>query len=108
MKNLIKTLWKQLVCKHNDLTVAVCFADGKNSYCIRCPDCDLPMIIRIVGYTLTPERGNSLLGCNKKIYHTETDARTVKNWQESHGFVKELRCYYCNKHKGWHLTKVIN
>lgn len=44
--------------------------------------------------------------CNKKIYVTKKDAQTAKNIR--HNFShnnKPLRIYYCNKCKGWHLTK---
>lgn len=40
---------------------------------------------------------------NKKRYPTEKDAETAIIIQHSEGSV-ELRSYYCESCKGWHLT----
>lgn len=106
-KELIKWLDKK-ICRHLDLTIAVDLSEESRVYHVICPHCKKQLQIKVVGYKLIPNARKLAPECNKKLYTTEKDARTVKNWQETHGFVKELRCYYCKLHSGWHLTKKIN
>ncbi len=53
---------------------------------------------------------NRCMYCDKVLYPDKKTALTVKNFRtrrrhQRFDGAKELRTYYCERGKGWHLTK---
>jgi hypothetical protein len=49
--------------------------------------------------------------CGKKIYQDKKTAQSVRNFLRENGRlskkVKDLRIYFCEPCRGWHLTKSL-
>ncbi len=103
MKKFLQLFFGKKECLHDELEVAVAKEEDTRQYQVHCPKCGLPIKILVVGYTLTNGKPT---GCPKKLYMNKKDAETVVNWCTVQRFYRHpLRMYYCEKEKGWHITK---